>query len=126
MRRLENIGNVAVNHSTWDLELNSLSIESLILIYSDFQVKNNAAGEMQLFSLKDSFDVILNKLDNLDEAKTVRYQRVYQKLVDFESYVQAMTNGSEPEVALFDQAELLAEYKYEGIDESIYTMHELR
>lgn len=124
-RRLENLGNVAVNHSTWDLELNSLSVESLILIYSDFRVKNNAAGEMELFSLKDSYEVILNKLDNLDEAKTLRYRRVYAKLTDFENYLSRLDQVTPP-VALADFSDLLAEYKSEGIDESIYTMHELR
>ena len=34
------IRNIAINHSTWDLELENLSLESLILIYSDFRVKN--------------------------------------------------------------------------------------
>lgn len=125
-RRLENIGNVAVNHSTWDLELNSLSVESLILIYSDFQVKNDSSNKMHLFSLADSFDVILNKLDNLDEHKTRRYHRVYEKLVDFEKYIHVLSSQTEPVIAFFNQSELLDEYKFEGIDESIYMMHELR
>ena len=34
------IRNIAINHSTWDLELENLSLESLLLIYSDFRVKN--------------------------------------------------------------------------------------
>lgn len=125
-KMLENIGNVAVNHSTWDLELNALSVESMILIYSDFQVKNDDTGTMQLYSLADSFDVILNKLDNLDEAKTKRYRRVYEKLVDFEAYIHDLATRQTPAFVFFDQAQLLAEYKFEGIDESIYTMHELR
>ena len=69
------IRNVAINHSTWDLELDALPIESLILIYSDFRVKAdkvNGVHQMLYFNLKDSFDVILNKLDNLDEAKESR------------------------------------------------------
>lgn len=125
-RQLENIGNVAVNHSTWDLELNALSVESLILIYSDFQVKNDPHGRMHIYSLAESFEVILNKLDNLDEAKIQRYRRVYEKLLDFENYIDQLASRQTPAFALFDQAELLAEYKFEGIDESIYTMHELR
>ncbi|WDU83863.1 hypothetical protein [Caloramator sp. Dgby_cultured_2] len=66
------IGHIAVNHSTWDLELENLPIESLILIYSDFRVKNKKIGEgqkMHIFSLEESFDVILQKLDNVDEKK---------------------------------------------------------
>ncbi|MCI8304802.1 MAG: HD domain-containing protein, partial [Lawsonibacter sp.] len=35
-RRMEDISHIASNHSTWDLELESLSVESLLLIYADF------------------------------------------------------------------------------------------
>ncbi|SEG04873.1 Nicotinic acid mononucleotide adenylyltransferase [Caloramator fervidus] len=84
------IGHIAVNHSTWDLELENLPIESLILIYSDFRVKNkniNNKNEMHIFSLAESFNVILEKLDNLDEKKEKRYKKVYAKLKDFEDYL---------------------------------------
>ncbi|SCY51448.1 cytidyltransferase [Alkaliphilus peptidifermentans] len=85
------IGHIALNHSVWDLELENLSIESLILIYSDFRVKNiqrnNQPDEMEIFSLQDSFQVILDKLDNVDEEKERRYRRVYTKLKDFEDYI---------------------------------------
>ncbi|GAJ09463.1 unnamed protein product, partial [marine sediment metagenome] len=83
------IGHIAVNHSVWDLELEDLPLESLILIYSDFRVKNANNGskeEMRIFSLKDSFQVILDKLDNVVEKKRKRYCRVYEKLKDFEDY----------------------------------------
>ncbi|WDC84150.1 hypothetical protein PL321_18120 [Caloramator sp. mosi_1] len=66
------IRNIAINHSTWDLELENLSIESLILIYSDFRVKNKRIDnkeQMYIYSLDESFDVILNKLDNVDEKR---------------------------------------------------------
>lgn len=89
---ITHIGHVALNHSTWDLELENLSIESLILIYSDFRVKNivdvHGKLEMTFFSLEDSFDVILSKLDNVDDAKEKRYRKVYNKLKDFEDYIQ--------------------------------------
>ncbi|WDV44779.1 cytidyltransferase [Clostridiaceae bacterium M8S5] len=84
------IGHIAVNHSTWDLELENLSLESLILIYSDIRVKNhivNNKREMNIFSLKESFDIVLNKLDNLNEDKKKRYQKVYNKLYDFEAFM---------------------------------------
>jgi len=85
------IGHIASNHSTWDLELENLSVESLVLIYSDFRVKsiNDQEGEefVQFYDLKDSFDVILNKLDNVDEAKKDRYIKVYNKLKDFEDFM---------------------------------------
>lgn len=93
------IRNIAVNHSTWDLELENLSLESLILIYSDFRVKNlEGASEpvMHIYPLEDSFDVILNKLDNVDEAKRQRYQKVYSKLHDFEDYMKAVGIHTDP------------------------------
>ncbi|WP_102400072.1 cytidyltransferase [Haloimpatiens massiliensis] len=87
---IDYIRNIAINHSTWDLELENLSLESLILIYCDFRVKNiieNNSLKMSILSLKDSFNVILNKLENLDEAKEKRYKKVYGKLKDFEAYL---------------------------------------
>ncbi|MCC5909317.1 MAG: cytidyltransferase [Clostridiaceae bacterium] len=90
---LPHIGHIALNHSVWDLELENLSIESLILIYCDFRVKNISNGdakpEMQIISLKEAFDVILSKLDNVDKEKEKRYKRVYMKLRDFQNF---MTN----------------------------------
>lgn len=88
------IGHIAANHSTWDLELDNLSAESLLLIYADFRVKSSrdAAGQevVHFYSLAESFDVILNKLDNVDAAKEHRYHKVYNKLRDFESYMQSL------------------------------------
>ena len=85
------IGHIAANHSTWDLELEDLPIESLILIYADFRVKTkcweNGKEIMGFFSLEDSFQVILDKLDNVDDAKENRYRHVYAKLKDFENYM---------------------------------------
>lgn len=85
------IGHIALNHSVWDLELENLSIESLILIYCDFRVKNiqdqQNKQQMQITNLTSSFDVILNKLDNVDEAKERRYKGVYIKLKDFEDFL---------------------------------------
>ena len=34
------MGHIAANHSVWDLELENLSVESLLLIYADFRVKS--------------------------------------------------------------------------------------
>lgn len=85
------IKSIAINHSVWDLELENLSLESLVLIYSDFRVKNKQFEDnklkMHIFSLDESFEVILDKLDNLDEAKTKRYKKVYDKLKDFENFM---------------------------------------
>lgn len=92
-RNIVYIRNVAINHSTWDLELEALPIESLILIYADFRVKavrENGQKFMRYFTLKDSFDVILEKLDNVDQAKENRYKKVYMQLEDFENYLLDM------------------------------------
>lgn len=137
------IRNIAINHSTWDLELENLSIESLILIYSDFRVKNktvNNSVEMHIFKLKDSFDVILEKLDNLDEKKERRYKKVYAKLKDFEDYMVTLGIRTEIEVAtehnhfkspaknysLMHGNEVVKNLKYLSINHNINLMYQLR
>lgn len=85
-RGMPYIANVAANHSTWDLELENLPAECLVLIYSDFRVKNRN-GSMYIYPLSESFQVILDKLDNVDEAKERRYRKVYAKLRDFENFM---------------------------------------
>ena len=56
------IGHIAANHSTWDLELDNISVESLVLIYADFRVKQMRGEDgreiTKIYTLKDSFDVI--------------------------------------------------------------------
>ena len=62
-------------------------MESLLLIYADFRVKSTRVKDREVihfYSLKEAFDVILNKLDNVDAAKRHRYVKVYAKLKDFE------------------------------------------
>ncbi|MDD6043007.1 MAG: hypothetical protein PUB87_04545, partial [Eubacteriaceae bacterium] len=94
------IGHIAANHSTWDLELENLSVESLLLIYADFRVKSSRDEKgneiVHFYSLKEAFQVILDKLDNVDEAKELRYRRVYNKLRDFENYMIEL--GAETEI----------------------------
>jgi len=89
---LKTIGHIAANHSVWDLELENLSVESLLLIYADFRVKSsrNPDGRevVHFYTLAQAFDVILSKLDNVDEAKKQRYQKVYAKLADFEAFMK--------------------------------------
>lgn len=109
------IRHIAVNHSTWDLELENLPIESLILIYSDFRVKShtiNGKNSMHIFNLKDSFEVILNKLDNLDDLKIKRYQRVYSKLKDFEDYMKFLNIETDPTLAILYNSFPINERKY--------------
>ena len=89
---LPQVGQVSGNHSTWDLELANLSVESMLLIYADFRSKQRREADGRetaaLYSLKDAFDVILSKLDNVDGAKKRRYEYVYRKLRDFEEYMR--------------------------------------
>ena len=90
-RRLTNIGHVAANHSVWDLEPDYLSVESLLLIYADFRVKQSVGPDgreiTRISSLSEAFDVILSKLDAVDDAKRQRYMRVYARLRDFEQFM---------------------------------------
>ena len=60
---LMQIAHIAANHSTWDLELDNLSVESLLLIYADFRTKStreNGKEIIHFYSLKEAFDIILN------------------------------------------------------------------
>ena len=90
-RRLGEIGHVAANHSVWDLEPDYLSVESLLLIYADFRVKQTRGpqGEeiTRISTLAQAFDVILAKLDDVDGEKRRRYRRVYMRLRDFERFL---------------------------------------
>ena len=93
-RKMEDISHIASNHSTWDLELESLSVESLLLIYADFRSKSergpNGEEVIVLYPLDQSFQVILSKLDNVDRKKRRRYEFVYGKLHDFEDYMRRL------------------------------------
>ncbi len=89
-RGMPAVSHIASNHSTWDLELDALSGEALCLIYSDMRCKSrfeNGHEVPEIFSLADAFDVILRKMENVDTAKRRRYELVYQRLQDFETYL---------------------------------------
>ena len=135
---LSAIGHIAANHSVWDLEIENLSAESLILVYSDFRVKQSRdehGGEItEIFSLKDSFDVILSKLDNVDEAKRLRYRFVYAKLRDFEEYLQAfgvdttlrhlrLPPPERKDAALLSPDEVVVGLRRAAVDHNIRLMH---
>ena len=127
---------IAANHSTWDLELENLSLESLLLIYADFRVRNKktrTGEEMHIFSLAESFDIILHKLDNVDEAKEKRYIRVYSKLKDFEDYllnkgINTDLSSKEPQFvktvdfALIDGYEVVKNFKFKAFEHNIPLM----
>jgi nicotinic acid mononucleotide adenylyltransferase len=91
-RNLTGLGHIATNHSCWDLELVRLPIETLLLVYADFRVKEwpDARGpaRMRMISLQDAYDAIRNKLEDLDGAKARRYEGVYRKLRDLEEFLQ--------------------------------------
>ncbi len=136
---LTNIGLIAANHSTWDLELENLPLESLILIYADFRVKNKTTKngfEMHIYELSESFQIILDKLDNVDEKKEKRYQRVYSKLKDFENYIihegiNTDFKSDEPipakvmDYALLNGYEVVENFKYMAIEHNTSLMSKL-
>ena len=139
-RGLGALGRVAANHSVWDLELENLSSESLVLVYADFRVKQErlpgGGEEAKLFSLADAFDVILSKLDNVDAAKRRRYHYVYVKLQDFEGYLKTFgvdaaleTAGGPPlprkDPALMNEDEVVLALRRTAVDHNIRLMHRL-
>ena len=139
-RGLTTLGHIAANHSVWDLEIENLSSESLALVYADFRVKQTYDGEHRetacLYSLQEAFDVILSKLDNVDDAKRRRYQYVYAKLRDFEEYMVSFgvdtslaTAGHTPpkrqDPALMTPEQVVADLRRTAVDHNIRLMHRL-
>ena len=139
-RGLPAIGLTAANHSVWDLEIENLSAESLVLVYADFRVKqvydSQGRETPALFSLAEAFDVILSKLDNVDDAKRRRYQFVYAKLRDFEEYLTFFgvdttlkTPGGPPpprkDAALMTSGEVVHALRHTAVDHNIRLMHRL-
>ncbi len=135
------IGHIATYHSTWDLELENLPIESLVLIYSDFRVKNKEFPDgskiMHIYSLEESFDIILNKLDNVDSEKEKRYKRVYSKLKDFEDFIMdagvnvnlddvKLLSKDKKHVSLMHGQEIIDNIKYKAIEHNIHVMNIFR
>jgi nicotinic acid mononucleotide adenylyltransferase len=99
-RGLGGVGNIATNHSCWDLESIRLPIETQVLIYCDFRVKDTVDGEgrkgMAVISLREAFETILEKLEDVDRDKRRRYQAVYRKLRDLEDYALALGVALDP------------------------------
>ncbi len=138
-RGLTALGRVAANHSVWDLELENLSSESLILVYADFRVKQSRDDQgreiARLYSLQEAFDVILGKLDNVDDAKRRRYRYVYEKLRDFEVYmttfgVDTTLRGAvipQPytDPALMTPDQVVLALRRTAVDHNIRLMHRL-
>lgn len=136
-KNMPTIAHIAVNHSTWDLELENLPLESLVLIYADFRVRRDECGapkeKMGIFTLKSSFDIILSKLENVDEAKERRYRYVYAKLKDFENYMESLGVNTDfsirqlkppahKDIALVDAQESITNFKFMAIRHNIWLM----
>lgn len=134
------IGHIAANHSTWDLEPERLSVESLVLIYADFCVKQervNGENHTRISSLKEAFDIILEKLENVDAEKHRRYQFVYSRLKDFHDYMVALGVDTEPldgvpvtrqvfpPVSLQNVDESVQSLVYMGVETNIAVMHRM-
>ena len=136
--KMEGIGHIAANHSTWDLELDNITVESLVLIYADFRVKQmrdeSAKDIPKIYSLKDSYDVILSKLDNVDEAKRNRYRAVYSRLYEFERYMRSLGADTElsgnppkpekrPDIAIQNSSQIVTSFLYFAIEHNLSLIH---
>ncbi len=139
-RRMTDIGHVAANHSVWDLEPDYLSVEALLLIYADFRVKqlHDAQGReiTRISTLAQAFQVILDKLDDVDGEKQKRYTRVYARLEDFEQYMVSrgvdvtMSGGDTPPLpekhtALMTDDEALRALMLRCVGHNMELMHRL-
>lgn len=137
---MEYIGHIAANHSTWDLEPENLSVESLVLIYSDFRVKQSRGEDGQeityISSLDEAFEIILSKLDNVDEKKLNRYRFVYAKLHDFEDYMRSLgvdvnLDGNPektepmPDISLRNTEQIVNSLVFMGVEHNIDVMHRM-
>lgn len=119
------IGHIAANHSTWDLEPERLSVESLVLIYADFCVKQervNGENRTRISSLKEAFDIILAKLENVDAIKHRRYQFVYSRLKDFHDYAVYLGVDTKPLDGVAVQTKPLPPASLAGIDDTVQAL----
>ena len=147
---LPEMAHIAANHSTWDLELEDLSVESLLLIYSDFRVKSEwpeingvRTEKICFYTLDDSYAVILGKLDNVDEAKKHRYEKVFSKLKDFENFMKSLDvitdvpadfsnyNDRVPQVeevdaTLLEGKDNVEQFKFRAIDHNLRILADFR
>ena len=138
--RMTDIGHVAANHSVWDLEPDYLSVEALLLIYADFRVKqlHDAQGReiTRISTLAQAFQVILDKLDDVDGEKQKRYTRVYARLEDFEQFMVScgvdvtMSGGDTPPLpekhtALMTDDEALRALTLRCVGHNMELMHRL-
>lgn len=139
-KNMPGIAHIAVNHSTWDLELENLPLESLLLIYADFRVRREECAapkeKMGIFTLQDAFHIILSKLENVDAAKEKRYHYVYAKLKDFENYMvhlgvntdfstTELTPLAHTDIVLIHGEEVVEAFKQLAVKHNIWLMDTL-
>ncbi len=139
-RHMEYTGHIAANHSTWDLEPENLSVESLVLIYADFRVKQSRGDDGReityISSLDEAFEIILSKLDNVDEAKLNRYRFVYARLHDFETYMRSLgvdvnldkkpvKTSPMPDISLRNTEQIVDSLIFMGVEHNIDVMHRM-
>lgn len=137
--RMPYIGHIAANHSTWDLEPEALSVEALLLIYADFRVKQHREGNetvTHISTLKEAFDVILAKLQNMTPEKLERYRFVYSRLHDFGEYMQYLGVDTDldgetplpermPEITLRNVQDTIRSLVFMGVEHNIIVMHRM-
>lgn len=96
----------------------------------------DGVNHIHIYTLDEAFDVILNKLDNVDEKKEKRYRKVYSKLKDFENFMKSLgvntetvkKNFKKPELKLFSlmqEKEIVENLKYFSIEHNIFLMNKL-
>ncbi|MBR2627623.1 MAG: hypothetical protein IKD30_05105, partial [Peptococcaceae bacterium] len=109
----------------------------LVLIYADFRVRREECDapkeKMGIFTLKESFEIILSKLENVDAAKERRYRYVYAKLKDFENYMESLGVNTDfssrhlqpkihRDIALVDAQQAITSFKFMAIRHNIWLM----
>ena len=115
-------------------------MEALLLIYADFRVKqlHDAQGReiTRISTLAQAFQVILDKLDDVDGEKQKRYTRVYARLEDFEQFMVScgvdvtMSGGDTPPLpekhtALMTDDEALRALTLRCVGHNMELMHRL-
>ena len=91
-RRLTDIGHVAANHSVWDLEPDYLSVESLLLIYADFRVKQSVGPDGREITRISTLPEAFRRDPDRSWTAWTRpsgsaTRRVYARLRDFEQFM---------------------------------------
>ena len=133
---MEELGHVAANHSTWDLEFENLPIEALLLIWADFRVRGTREGgreAVRVYSLADAYAMIFSKLANMTGEKQKKYRSVYAKLCDFEALLRAhgvplelsddaLTPPDTRDAALLSAGDALARIRIRTLEESTRLM----